>query len=167
MSFCTDIKLGKFEVCIVNTLLNLSSTALQQLQNLLRAQIPILDALICEAILSIGSADLQTQQLRIQSDIAQQAITQAKSTLNSIPLGTLDTACTDWAIVNGSINSLFQNEIFARADQLLQEFKRATSIQSEASALKAEYEEQKQLLLDFISLLDSIILEAKCREAKA
>jgi hypothetical protein len=147
-------------------LLNLSSTYLQQLQSLLKAQIYVLDGLISDQVLALGSLDIQTQQLRLQADVAQAAISQIKTTLNGLPLGTLDKSCTDWAIVNGSINSLFQDEIFARADQLLFEFKRATSIQSEASVLKAQYEEQKQLFEDLITLLDSLILEAKCREAK-
>jgi len=166
MSFCTDIKTGKFAMCLINTLLNLSSTYLQQLQNLLKAQIYVLDGLIAEAVLTAGSADLQTQQLRLQVEVTQAAVAQIKTTLNGLPLGTLDKSCTDWAIVNGSINSLFQDEIFSRANQLAELFKRATSVQSEAASIKAGYEEQKQLFNDLITLLDSLILEAKCREAK-
>jgi len=163
---CTDLNLDStFARCLINTLLNLSSSALEALQKLLQTEVVFIDFALTDLITQAIAADVLGQQATLAKNFAEAEIQQIEQLLNGLPLGTLDQSCLDWANLNGGINGFIQNEIVPPIEQILFELDRIISFQSQINALKTEYEALKQFFSDVISLLDSVILEAKCREA--
>jgi uncharacterized protein YhaN len=168
MALCVDLNNGiakKFAQCLINTLLNLASAALQALKQVLTAMLVPVDLAIAQLMVTLAQYDLLAQQYKAAEAVIKATLDQIQNKLNGLPLGLLDPTCFEWANLNGGINAFLQNEIRPPIDQILFELERLTSFQSELQALKAEYEALKALWLDTIDVLDTLILEAKCREA--
>jgi hypothetical protein len=151
--------------CLINTLLNLSSAALQLFKQFLEAELTFIDVAVYGLIVQLEAADILAQEVQAAKDFAEAELQQLEQLLNGLPLGLLDTSCTDWAGLNGGINGFLQNEIVPPVEQILFELNRVLSLQTELGLLKAEYEALKQFLLNVIDVLDLLILEKKCREA--
>jgi len=161
---CTDIN-NAFARCLINTLLNLASAALQALKALLQQELAILEILIAELMMQLLQYDVLAQAEKAFADKLRTELDRITNLLNGLPLGLLDKACLEWANLNGGINGLIQNEIRPPIEAILYDLNRILSFREELNDLVSEYQALKQLLLDVIDLLDILILEAKCRES--
>jgi hypothetical protein len=158
--------LNLFAQCLINTLLNLASAALQLLKTLIEQELVLIDAALVALLIQLEAADVLGQRVTLLKNFLEAEAQQIEQTLNALPFGLLDQSCTDWANLNGGINGFIQNEVLPPVEQILFELQRILSVQSELGALKMDYENLKTFLLDIIDLLDILILEKKCREAK-
>lgn len=166
---CVDLDsaiLNKFAKCLINTLLNLAAAQLEQLKQLILAQIALLDVQIAALILRAAQYDILAQQYRLVAQAIRLQLDEIQNKLNALPVGLLDPSCLEWANINGGINQFFA-ALRAPLEDILNELERILSFQDELQRLRLEYEALKKLLLDTIDLLDALILEAKCREAAA
>jgi hypothetical protein len=151
--------------CLINTLLNLSSAALQLFKQFLELELAFLDVAVFGLLQELEAADIESQRITLLKNFVQSEAQQLTQLLNGLPLGLLDTSCTAWAGLNGGINGFLQGEILPPVEQILNELQRCLSLQSYLNTTKADYEALKQVLLNTIDLLDLLILEKKCREA--
>jgi len=163
MGLCADPN-SAFERCLVNTLLNLASAALQALKQLLQQELILVDAAINALMLQLLQYDVLGRAAKLLGDQIRKELDDVTQLLNGLPLGLLDKSCLEWAHLNDGINGFIQNEVRPPIEQILFEAERIASFQDELNAAKRELDAFKQLLLDVIDLLDILILEAKCRE---
>jgi len=158
---CTD--LSTFERCLVNTLLNLGAYGLEALQSFIRTELILIDAELAALLMQLLQYDLLGQLAKKYGDIANAEFNSLISVLNGLPLGLLDKECLGWANLSNGINGFLQNEIQPPFQQIIYEVERYASFQSELAALQSDFEQLKELLTGTLDLLDTLILEAKCR----
>ena len=163
MALCTDQD-STLSRCLVNTLLLLGSAGLQALQKFINAELALVDIELAELFTKLVQYDLLGQLAKKYGDFAEAELNSLVSVLNGLPLGLLDKSCLEWASLNDGINGFLQNEIVPPIQTIIYEVERVASFQSELVELQEGYQALKQLLNDTLDLLDTLILEAKCRE---
>lgn len=164
MSACTNFN-SSFVKCIINTLLNMAVAALEAFKAWLIAQSTVLDAYIAYLMMQALQYNVLGMLMKKAADVARALFEKALQALAGLPLNQIDPNCLEWAGIMGNLNELIDNEIRPPFERILEELERLTSFQDELEALKKQYEELKQLILDLIDLLEAVILEAKCRKA--
>lgn len=160
---CSGFLNSTFARCLINTLLSLGAAALQILKEIVDTELLILDAELLSLLQHLIAADIlaQKSQLYYNFILGQEAIIVNK--INGLPLGLLDKNCTDWALLNGSISSIIQNQVLPPFNEILADLNRILSMQGELGAAKSATEALKTYFNNFADLLTELILEAQCR----